>query len=70
MDDETCDDLVAAILEAPHDRTAVLDSAGLAAPERDTVAALVEVADLLWLSAHGAPPLADDPVAAMLGLLR
>ncbi len=69
MDDETRDDLVAAIVGAPHDRTTILDSAGLTAPERDTVAALVEAADLLWLTAHGAPPLADDPVAAMLGLI-
>lgn len=31
--------------------------------------ALLNVADLLWEGAHGAPPLEDDPVAAMLGLL-
>lgn len=35
----------------------------------DEVESLVEVADLLWVAAHGAPPLEDDPVAAMLGLV-
>lgn len=30
---------------------------------------LLDTADLLWEAAHGAPPLAQDPVAAMLGLV-
>lgn len=30
---------------------------------------LLDVADLLWEAAHGAPPLEQDPVAAMLGLV-
>ncbi len=30
---------------------------------------LLKIADLLWEKAHGAPPLEDDPVAAMLGLV-
>ena len=37
--------------------------------ERSDLAALLDTADALWLSAHGAPPLADDPVAALLGLV-
>ena len=37
--------------------------------ERSDLAALLGTADALWLSAHGAPPLADDPVAALLGLV-
>ena len=32
-------------------------------------ASLKNVADLLWEATHGAPPLREDPVAAMLGLL-
>lgn len=32
-------------------------------------ASLKNVADLLWEGSHGAPPLQQDPVAAMLGLL-
>lgn len=35
----------------------------------DDVEALLNVADLLWEAAHGAPPLDEDPVAAMLGLV-
>lgn len=30
---------------------------------------LLDIADLLWEAAHGAPPLKQDPVAAMLGLV-
>lgn len=30
---------------------------------------LLDIADLLWETAHGAPPLERDPVAAMLGLV-
>src|SRR4051794_3759552 len=30
---------------------------------------LLDVADLLWEAAHGAPPLEQDSVAAMLGLV-
>ncbi len=30
---------------------------------------LLDIADLLWEAAHGAPPLERDPVAAMLGLV-
>lgn len=30
---------------------------------------LLDIADLLWEAAHGAPPLEQDPVAAMLGLV-
>lgn len=30
---------------------------------------LLDIADLLWEQAHGAPPLEQDPVAAMLGLV-
>lgn len=41
-----------------------LDSATV--PE---VVELLDIADLLWEAAHGAPPLEHDPVAAMLGLV-
>lgn len=44
-------------------------SEGLDEDQRGEIRALLEVADLLWEEAHGAPPLADDPVAAMLGLV-
>lgn len=30
---------------------------------------LLDIVDLLWEAAHGAPPLEQDPVAAMLGLV-
>jgi hypothetical protein len=42
---------------------------GLDDAQADEAAGVLDVADLLWEAAHGAPPLADDPVAAMLGLV-
>lgn len=38
-------------------------------PNRAEIASLIEVAELLWDAGHGAPPLEQDPVAAMLGLI-
>ncbi|MEU4194893.1 hypothetical protein AB0E69_23545 [Kribbella sp. NPDC026611] len=38
-------------------------------PNDDEIKDLVEVADLLWEAGQGAPPLQDDPIAAMLGLV-
>lgn len=37
--------------------------------QRSVVVRMLEVDDLAWESAHGAPPLQSDPVAAMLGLV-
>ncbi len=45
---------------------APLDTDGSQRAEAD---ALTDLADLLWEEAHGAPPVKDDPVAAMLGLV-
>ena len=45
-----------------EDRDAALEAAA-------EVQELLRIADLLWEEAHGAPPLEDDPVAAMLGLV-
>lgn len=42
---------------------------GLSRDEQSEVLELLEVADLLWEHTHAAPPLAEDPVAAMLGLV-
>lgn len=49
------------------DREAQVES--LPRADQAEVRALLEVADLLWVQAHGAPPLREDPVAAMLGLV-
>jgi hypothetical protein len=52
---------------AVGDRQAEIDA--LPPAERDDANSLLEVADLLWTHAHGAPPLQQDSVAAMLGLV-
>lgn len=43
--------------------------ASLAPYQRDAVAKMLEIDDLVWEATHGAPPLQADPVAAMLGLV-
>ena len=49
-----------AVSDAASDKAAVEDS---------HIEQMLEVADLLWEAEHGAPPLADDPTALMLGLV-
>lgn len=61
--------LLAELIEKPTERKHIWRDAQLDERDRDDIAALVDIADLLWLSARGAPPLEDDPVAAMLGLV-
>lgn len=69
MNENDRDRLLAELIQKPEERRRILQNAELNDREREDMAALVDTADLLWLSAHGAPPLADDPVAAMLGLV-
>lgn len=69
MTRDESDEVLAKLLDA---RTGGVT--GAAPPEvgdddRVEVESLLNVADLLWESAHGAPPLDSDPVAAMLGLV-
>lgn len=40
-----------------------------ASSTREDAASLRDIADLLWESNQGAPPLREDPIAAMLGLI-
>lgn len=69
MDDDVRDRLVTEMIERPQDREQILRDAELSEWDGAELASIVEVADTLWLSAQGAPALADDPVAAMLGLV-
>lgn len=69
MNDDDRDRLLAEMIENPEARKRILQSAELDDRDRDDIVGLADTADLLWLSVHGAPPLADDPVAAMLGLV-
>lgn len=60
---------VAQLLEASPDRQRNKLLAALSDEERAEAMSLLDVADLIWEAGHGAPPLEDDPVAAMLGLI-
>lgn len=68
MGSDSRDDEVAEILDARNGQSAL--DAGEPYLERDSVLrALLEAADVAWASQQSAPPIADDPVAAMLGLV-
>lgn len=69
MNEESRDRLLAELIEAPSQRAGTMQNADMVERDRSEVVSLVETADLLWEAARGAPPLADDPVAAMLGLV-
>jgi transcriptional regulator with XRE-family HTH domain len=69
MNEEERDQLLGELIQRPQDREALLSEAGVDADERDELISLADASDVLWLSARGAPPLVDDPVAAMLGLI-
>lgn len=65
---ENRDNELAQVLDAREGRSA-LDS-GLGRGDRGPeLQGLLEAADIAWTSQQSAPPLADDPVAAMLGLV-
>lgn len=69
MNEEERDQLLGELIRRPRDREALLSEAGADAHERAELLSLADASDVLWLSAHAAPPLAADPVAAILGLI-
>lgn len=66
MHSEDRDQELADILDARAGRSALAAGADVNRPE---LRKLLEAADLTWVSQQTAPPLTDDPVAAMLGLV-
>lgn len=68
MSTNDMDDQVAEVLDARDGRSAVASGAERVLGQPG-LRGLLEAADLAWGSAQGAPPLADDPLAAMLGLV-
>lgn len=69
MNEEDYNRLLARLIEEPEHRTEILKEADLDDAEQGNLTSLAETSDLLWLSRSGAPPLDQDPVAAMLGLI-
>jgi hypothetical protein len=63
------DELMELLLETPAGPERDRRLADLDEETRATFARLLDVDDLMWESNHGAPPLQEDPVAAMLGLV-
>jgi hypothetical protein len=69
MNEDEFDRLLAALVAHPDERRTLLSDARATAEETAALDALAFTADAAWLAAQGAPPLDQDPVAAMLGLV-
>lgn len=63
------DEALAKLLDARAESAPGTPPPEVSDEDRAEIESLLNVADLLWESAHGAPPLDSDPVAAMLGLV-
>lgn len=68
MHSDDRDQEIADILDARAGRSAVVAGVDHTS-DRPELQGLLEAADVAWVSQQSAPPLADDPVAAMLGLV-
>ncbi|MEH3138816.1 MAG: hypothetical protein PGN37_01290, partial [Mycobacterium kyogaense] len=62
MNEVERDRLLTELIAQPERRRYILQGAELDDQEREELETLVATADLLWLSARGAPPLADGPL--------
>jgi hypothetical protein len=69
MNEEEFDRLLAELVARPDERSTLLHESRASAEETAHLDALVFTADAAWLATQGAPPLDEDPVAAMLGLV-
>ncbi|MFG6280597.1 hypothetical protein [Microbacterium sp. 5K110] len=69
MNEEEFDRLLTELVARPDERTTLLRKSRASAEEAAHLDALVFTADAAWLATQGAPPLDEDPVAAMLGLV-
>lgn len=69
MNEDDRERLIHESISNPSIRERIIRDAELSDREREEVSAIGDTADLVWLAAHGAPPLTSDPVAAMLGLI-
>lgn len=69
MNDDDRNSIVATLIENTNRRNEILDAVDLDLSDREELEGLAHTADIIWLSAQGAPALEDDPVAALLGLV-
>lgn len=69
MEDSMRDEILTQLIDHPKERERILREAHLSSENTEELTALTDTADTLWLSAQDAPPLENDPVAALLGLV-
>lgn len=69
MSEGQYDEILAAYLDSPTRKLPDGGMGQLTDHERRELESLLDVAEALWDTSHGAPPLEEDPVAAMLGLV-
>lgn len=63
------DRLLGELIEQPNERERILSDAAVSQSTAEELLALASTADAVWLSGQGAPPIEQDPVAALLGLV-
>jgi len=69
MNDEERERVVDALAKGKRRPEEVLRAAAVEPDDHAELRAMADTSELLWLSQHQAPPLSEDPVAAMLGLV-
>lgn len=69
MSEGKYDEILAAYLDSPTRKLPEGSASQLTDHERRELESLLDVAESLWDTSNGAPPLEEDPVAAMLGLV-
>lgn len=69
MSEGQYDEILAAYLDSPKRKLPNGSANQLSDHERRELKSLIDVAETLWDTSHGAPPAEEDPVAAMLGLV-
>lgn len=70
MKDQDKNELLERLLtKPPHQRQGLIEELELTEEERAELESLAKIADDIWISAHGAPPLEEDRTAALLGLI-
>lgn len=68
MNEDKKAELLGQLIENPSSRDDILTAADATSDERSELLSLADAADILWVASRVAPPLDEDPIAALLGV--
>lgn len=69
MNDKSFDELLGDLIASPQDRESLLKQSGAAPEVVEDLRQLASTADAIWVAGQAAPPLEEDAVAMLLGLV-